>query len=258
MTSSINLFFFRNQNDWIKSWTNLDAFDASRTFITFPSGVSSYQFETVYLLNGAHVVMEPVSADTSIYTVNCINLQGSSVKEQDLMAQVHVGPNHQFYVISSDLYLPIHFHIYEDGLMTFPDDTLLYNTINYVEGIIGGFDTKLTISYASLYLLETGRSNTRENAGEYALDNVEIMTQAHLYAETEIEYDIEIAGDVSIQTQGYLHARHLTLTCTGSFEAFEGSFLQADAVSDAQTGSGYYNDRVGAGHGGKGGKGKYN
>ena len=253
------------QNDWIKSFTNLENFDASRTWITFPSTTTNYQFEKVFLLNGAHVAIQPVSTSSATHTVNCINLQGSSVKEQDLMAQVHVGPNQEFFVISSNLYLPIHFHVYDGGLMTFPDYTLLYNSINYVEGAIGGFRSKLTVSYADLHLLATGRSDTEEEPGHYAMTSLEIMTSGNVYANTPgVEYDFSftstptVSGKVSIQTQGYFHARHLTVTCEGDFEMFEGSFVVADEVSDPQTGSGYYNDRVGAGHGGEGGKGKFN
>lgn len=183
------------------------------------------------------------------------------MKQQDLMAQVHVGPNQEFFVISSNLYLPIHFHVYEGGLMSFPDDTLLYNSINYVEGAIGGFRNKLTVSYAELHLLATGRSDTQEESGQYALTSLEIMTSGNVYANYDVEYQFQftstptVSGSVAIQTQGFLHARHLTLTCEGDFESFEGSFVVADEASDAQTGTGYYNDRVGAGHGGEGGKG---
>ena len=105
-----------------------------------------------------------------------------------------MGPSHEFFITSSDLYLPIHFHVYEDGLMGFPDETLLYNSINYVEGTISGFDDTLTVSYAELHLLPTGQSDSGEAAGEYDLDNIHIMTGGEIYADYEVEYKITLGS----------------------------------------------------------------
>ena len=144
--------------------------------------------------------------------------------------------------------------MYEDGEISLPDTTKLYNTDNYIAGVIGGVKQELIIAFAEVNFAGTAHTVLKEG-GQIELTKITVMTEGIVhFTDANVDYELSLENFV-VNTGGLVNAASLTVFVSDTFEMQEDSIIDLNERNEFKEGLGYENSVAGAGHGGQGGKG---
>ena len=213
--------------------------DSGRTWLTFShSSLQLLSFDELHLLNGAHLALEPVDVAGTKHELFVQTLIGENfVKTTSNMGTLHVGQNQEMTIRQTNLYMPAHIRVYENGLMTLPSTTKWIGAKNIVNGTIGGL-SDVTLVHTDFYLAETSKTYGMTQAATYTFSSLTLMAESTIHLTSNMTTYSLAPATLYMAATSQIRGYRVSLECT-TMETEEGAKVDVAASLNMNTGTGF-------------------
>lgn len=193
--------------------------------------------DELFLLNGAHLALEPSISASITYTLQAQIIYGSGfIQDNSKLGTLHVGPYQEIVVKQSSLYVAANIRIYEGGQMTLPSSSKWINARNIINGILGGV-SEVTLLNSMIRLGPTSQTKGMTSFAKYKFSAVSIMADSTLQSMDENTVYVFSFDKLYIAATGAIVGSRITLETT-KVEIEEGGQLNLDAGCNLSSGKG--------------------
>ncbi|XP_033745590.1 uncharacterized protein LOC117331104 [Pecten maximus] len=230
--------------------TSITGDESSRTWVPFDT--ASITLDELYILNGAHMALEP-SATTTTHSLTVQNVYGEDfINNPENKGVIHVGHHQSLAISQSNLYLPFNANVYNEGVLQLPSTVKMYKGDFFFEGILSGVSTWDMIN-SNVELKGTSKTQNTLTPASFTITTLNILAGSTLtMRDNNTNYKLDL-NSLFIGATGTILGRKLEIEASASFVTEDGANIDLDGQGSSVSGS--VSNTLGTSHGGQGGKG---